>query len=427
VRTMLPSLHQLRLHDAAPVGTNFRAERRNQRKQRDRRKVHNPQRKAAHDAKVAAAEAQRAKVAELIENTLDDDARLEIMKQLVGCPPYGQAMSDLDALCQTDSKFAKLCDDDDVWKELFPELVAKSMPPEYIEDTRGRRRFNTLAAWLPRKDVFERSMAAREFESWWEAYTVLCHFLQLHELMQASPETRRPRWWPEIVMYESDGEYPWVDSDGNENYSYDPHYGAELEAFEDWRRRHNTVANMVDVDFDDLERALGQFSAFHLGVMLEESPLPADATVRHYISAVWTKFVQAVADGVRWGGSEGAPLVPYFLGGGLGDLMHYLVGRLTPEQMRRNYVDFDGPTLWNGQELLRRQWERLRQGEEPYTWARVHREEHHFENIREFLRYAVGTGGEDLMADDEPAMWDNVRRATDPFVIKWISASMPGA
>ena len=265
-------------------------------------------------------------------------------------------------------------------------------------------------------------MAAGEIASWYDAYTVLCKFLQLRELMQLSPETGRPRWWPEIVMYESDGEYPGVDSDGNEDDDYIDFMGPHGEAaYVDWRRRHNTVVNMEDADLDDVERALSQFSASDLGRMLEQSPPPADATVRHYISAVWTAYVKAVAT------AEPTHFAPYFLGGGLGDLMHDLVGMLTPEQMRRNYVDFDGPTLWNARGLRRRQWERRRQGEAPYTWERVHREERHFEHIREFLRNAVGTYGRDLMRDDPPAMWDDVRRATDSFVIEWDRVYTPGS
>ena len=181
---------------------------------------------------------------------------------------------------------------------------------------------------------------------------------------------------------------------------------------------------------NQVEDVLSPLSAYNLGAWLEESPPPADATVRWYISFVWTKFVYVVEMGVQRNGMAGQILAPYFLGGGLGDLMHYLVGMLTPEQLRRNYVDFDGPTLWNGPELRRRQWERRRRDEEPepYTWARVHREERHFENIREFLRYAVGTGGRDHGSDGwEPAMWDDVRRATDPFVVKWDRVYTPGA
>ena len=327
---MLPSLHRLRLHDAAPVGGKAG---------KNKKKVHNPQRKAKHDAKVAAAEAQRAKVAALITETLDDDARREIMKQLVGCPPYGVAMSDLDALIATDSRFAALSHDDGVWKELFPALMAK----REALDVRYRR---PLAAWLPRMDAFERSMAAGEFASWWDAYSVLCKFLQLHELMDGW----HPRWWPELVMYESDGEYeyPWVDSDGNEDEVWEHRDIQELDDYHDWRSQHSRVVNMDDMDIDEVESVLHKFSSLNIGAMLEASPPPAGATVHKYISAVWTVFASAVA---RAHSEDEAfyrtdpRIAAHFYGGGLGDLVFTLANNLTTEQLLRHYEDVDAAPL----------------------------------------------------------------------------------
>jgi len=350
---MLPSLHRLRLHDAAPTGTHG-GKHGGRKGKGSQRKVYNALRKAKHDAKVAAAaEAQRAKLAALAVETLTDDARREIMKQLVGCPPYGVAMSDLEALIATDSKFAALARDDGVWRELFPELMKKRMPPEYWSDPHvyaGRPQPNTDAAWLPRMDAFQRSWAAGEFESWWEAYTVLCHFLQLRELMQFWLETGRPRWWPELVMYESDGEYPWVDSDGNEDDDYvdslRPHEAVD---YSQWRDRRNIVTNMGDLHVGELHRVLSQFSTHELGVLLEASPPPADATVRQYISLVWTVFAKAVAYAKfhdrDFYENTGRHLASYFFGGGLGDLVLTLANRLTPEQLERHYTDFDAAPL----------------------------------------------------------------------------------
>ena len=348
---MLPSLHRLRLHDAAPTGTHG-GKHGGRKGKRSQRKVYNALRKAKHDAKVAAAAAaQRAKVTALINEKLDDDARLEIMKQLVGCPPYGQAMSDVEALISTDSRFAALTRDDGVWKELFSALMAKRMPPEYFQDPHlwgGVRRPNTYAEWLPRMDAFERSMAADEFASWWDAYGVLCHFVQLHELMQGSFETGHPRWWPEFVMYESDGEYPWVDSDGSEN-DYIPNGVYELDEYSAWRTRQGMIVNMGNMHIVELQSVLNLFSYDRIVAMLKESPLPADATARWYISAVWTAFVRAVAETRRRDRvnrrSAFDSLASYFFGGGLGDLVLTLANKLTPEQLLRHYTDFDAAPL----------------------------------------------------------------------------------
>lgn len=301
---MLPPLHRLCLHDAAPVGS----------KAGKKKKVYNPQRKAKHDAKVAAA------AAALIENTLDDNARLEIMKKLVGCPPYGVAMSDLEALISVDSKFAALARDDFVWKELFPALMAKRT----ALDRTALGDQNLLAGWLPRMDAFERSWAAGEFASWWEAYTVLCHFLQLYELVQGSHTTTypAPRWWPKLVMY----------------------------------AHHH----------------------FHI-----ITAPPADATVHWYISLVWTAFVEAVADAhgddehYRGGFTRYAT---HFYGGGLGDRVIALANRLTPEQLLRHFKDFDAAPL--DPDLLE-----LRRDELPVhpLGARILRERDHIFDVSDVL------------------------------------------
>ena len=400
---MLPSLHRLRLHDAAPVGAKNK-----------KKKVHNPQRKAKHDAKVAlaaaAAKAQRAKVAALVEETLNDDARLEIMKQLVGCPPYGQAMSDLDALISTDSKFAALARDNGVWKELFPALMKRRTALDLGAAP--------LAGWLPRMDAFERSMTAGEFTSWYHAYTVLCKFMQLYELMQYSfDETTyrgRPRWWPELVMYESDSEYeyPWVDSDGNEDEDFEPRGPHEHVDYGEWRNRHDRVVNMGGMDIRDVKGVLDRFDHHIIINQLRgrvNLPVPADATVRRYIGAVWQAFVEAATVDDE---DPEAHIASYFLGGGLGELVHDLIIELTPEQLWRPYEYFDGPDLFDADGLRLREWERLQQGEAPYTWARVNRERYHFMQVDHFLRSVV-------QFSDERAMWDDLQRVIDTYRPEW--------
>lgn len=347
---MLPSLHRLRLHDAAPVGAHGdkHGGRKGKKDKKDKKKVHNPQRKAKHDAQVAAAaaaEAQRAKVAALIENTLDDDARLEIMKQLVGCPPYGVAMSDLEALISTDSKFAALANDDFVWKELFPALMAKrtALDLTHLGDE------NLLAGWIPRMDAFERSWAAREFASWWEAYTVLCHFLQLYELVQGSHTTTYPApWWPETVMY-----------------------------------AHHHFHTLT-------------------------TP-PADATVHWYISLVWTMFAEAVADvhgddeHYRGGFTRYAT---HFYGGGLGDLVIALASRLTPEQLLRHFKDFDAAPL--DPDLLE-----LRRDELPVDplGARILRERDHIFDVSDILHVRSDTRLDLGIVVGSPDFWHALSEA----------------
>ena len=150
-------------------------------------------------------------------------------------------------------------------------------------------------------------------------------------------------------MYESDGEHPWVDSDGSEN-DYEPNGMYELDEIAAWRDRHERVVNMGNMHIEMLRRELDQFSLERIVGMLEESPLPADATVRQYISLVWTVFARAVAhtkfqDGWDLHENTGRHLASYFFGGGLGDLVLTLANRLTPEQIERHYTDFDAAPL----------------------------------------------------------------------------------